>query len=130
MAVRGDDGSIEGFAAFRYTDAEGGHLEIDFGLECLAFAASSERATARCSPTSGRSAAWVIWVQWCGPPEDPIALLVPEQDIATPFRFRWMFRLLDVRSALAQRGYPPIDADVVVAVEDPAVPRERRARGG
>ena len=49
-------------------------------------------------------------------------MLVPEQQISTPFRFRWMFRLLDVPSALAARGYPPIDADVVVAVDDPAFP--------
>ncbi len=33
-----------------------------------------------------------------------------------------MFRVLDVRSALAQRGYPAIDADVVVAVDDPQFP--------
>ena len=49
-------------------------------------------------------------------------MLVPEQQITTPFRFRWMLRLLDVRTALATRGYPPIDAEVVVAVHDPAFP--------
>ena len=122
VVVRADDGSIEGFAAFRYADAEGGHLEIDFGLECLAFAAITERAT-RALLAYFRSFRGVgLWVQWCGPPEDPIAMLVPEQQITTPFRFRWMLRLLDVRSALAARGYPPIDADVVVAVDDPAFP--------
>ncbi len=122
VAVRGRDGSIEGFAAFRYMDAEGGHLDIDFGLGCLAFAATSDRAI-RAILAYFRSFRGVgIWVQWCGPPEDPIALLLPEQDIATPFRYRWMFRLLDVPGALAQRGYPAIDADVVVAVEDPQFP--------
>ena len=45
-----------------------------------------------------------IWLQWCGPPEDPIALLLPEQDIATPFRYRWMFRVLDRPGALVERG--------------------------
>ena len=96
VAVRGRDGSIEGFAAFRYMDAEGGHLDIDFGLECLAFAATSDRAI-RAILAYFRSFRGVgIWVQWCGPPEDPIAMLLPEQDIATPFRYRWMFRLLDV----------------------------------
>jgi predicted acetyltransferase len=116
VVVRGDDGSIEGFAAFRYADAEGGHLEIDFGLECLAFAATTEGAT-RALLAYFRSFRGVgLWVQWCGPPEDPIAMLVPEQQITTPFRFRWMFRLLDVRSAMETRGYPPIDAAVAVAV--------------
>jgi predicted acetyltransferase len=55
-------------------------------------------------------------------PEDPIALLVPEQRISTPFRFRWMLRLLDARSALAERGYPAVDAEAVVAIDDPQFP--------
>ena len=122
VVVRGEDGSVEGFAAFRYAEAEGGHLEIDFGLECLAFAATTDRAT-RSLLAYFRSFRGVgLWVQWCGPPEDPIAMLVPEQKVTTPFRFRWMFRLLDVPGALAGRGYPPIDADVTVAVDDPAFP--------
>jgi predicted acetyltransferase len=33
-----------------------------------------------------------------------------------------MFRVLDVPGALAQRGYPQIDADVVVVVDDPQFP--------
>lgn len=122
VVVRGREGSIEGFAAFRYAPAEGGHLDIDFGLECLAFATTTERAT-RALLSYFRSFRGVgLWVQWCGAPEDPIAMLVPEQKIATPFRFRWMFRLLDVRSALAERGYPAVDAEVVVVVEDPQFP--------
>jgi len=122
VVVRADDGSIDGFAAFRYADAQGGHLEIDFGLECMAFCATTERAT-RALLAYLRSFRGVgLWVQWCGPPEDPIALLVPEQSVTTPFRFRWMIRLLDVPSALGSRGYPPIDADVVLAVDDPAFP--------
>ncbi len=122
VVVRGRDGSIEGFAAFRYTAAEGGHLDIDFGLECLAFATTTERAT-RAILAYFRSFRGVgLWVQWCGQPEDPVAMLVPEQRITTPFRFRWMFRLLDVRSALVERGYPAIDAEAVIAVEDPQFP--------
>ncbi|MGZ5295610.1 MAG: GNAT family N-acetyltransferase [Actinomycetota bacterium] len=122
VVVRDRDGSIEGFAAFRYTTAEGGHLDIDFGLECLAFATTTDRAT-RAFLTYFRSFRGVgLWVQWCGPPEDPIAMVVPEQKISTPFRFRWMFRLLDVRGALAERGYPAVDVEVVVAVADPQFP--------
>jgi predicted acetyltransferase len=122
VVVRGEDGTVEGFASFRYADAEGGHLEIDFGLECQAFCAITERAT-RALLAYFRSFRGVgMWVQWCGPPEDAIAMLVPEQQITTPFRFRWMLRLLDVRTALATRGYPPLDAEVVVAVRDPAFP--------
>lgn len=122
VVVRDRSGSIEGFATFRYATAEGGHLDIDFGLECLAFATTTDRAT-RALLAYFRSFRGVgMWVQWCGPPDDPIAMVVPEQKIATPFRFRWMIRLLDVRSALAARGFPAIDAEAVVAVEDPQFP--------
>jgi predicted acetyltransferase len=122
VVVRGRDGSTEGFAAFRYTAAEGGHLDVDFGLECLAFATTTDRAT-RALLAYFRSFRGVgLWVQWCGPPDDPIATLVQEQKIETPFRFRWMFRLLDVRSALAERGYSAVDAEAVVAVADPQFP--------
>ena len=68
-----------------------------------------------------------IWVQWCGPPEDPIAMLLPEQDIATPFRYRWMFRLLDVRSALAATRLPGDRRRRRRRGRRPAVPGERRA---
>jgi predicted acetyltransferase len=121
VVVRDRDGSIEGFAAFRHTAVEGGHLDIDFGLECLAFATTTDRAT-RALLAYFRSFRGVgLWVQWCGPPEDPIAMLLSQQ-LATPFRYRWMFRLLDVRSALAERGYPGVDAEVVVGVADPQFP--------
>ena len=97
VVVRGRDGSVEGFAAFRYAPAEGGHLDIDFGLECLAFGTTTDRAT-RALLAYFRSFRGVgLWVQWCGAPRGSIALLVPEQRISTPFRFRWMLRLLDVR---------------------------------
>ena len=121
VVVRGQDG-IEGFAVFRYVSAEGGHLDIDFGLECLALATTTDRAT-RALFTYFRSFRGVgLWVQWCGSSEDPVAMLIPEQSIDTPFRFRWMTRLLDVRAALAGRGYPPIDAEAIVAVSDPVFP--------
>jgi predicted acetyltransferase len=122
VVVRGDGGSIEGFAVFRYVSAEGGHLDIEFGLECLALATTTDCAT-RALFAYFRSFRGVgLWVQSCGPPEDPIAMLIPEQSIETPFRFRWMTRLLDVRAALTSRGYPAIDAEAVVAVHDPEFP--------
>jgi predicted acetyltransferase len=122
VVVRDRDGSIEGFAAFRYAAAEGGHLDIDFGLECLAFATTTDRAT-RALLAYFRSFRGVgMWVQWCGPPDDPISMLVPEQRLTTPFRFRWMFRLLDVRRSLSERGYPAVDAEVVLAIEDAQFP--------
>ncbi len=122
-AVVGRDpsGGVEGFAAFRYADAEG-QLDVDFGLECTTFVATSDRAL-RALLAYFRSFRGVgIWVQWTGPPEDPVTLLLPEQTLASPFRYRWMLRLLDVPAALAGRGYPPVDADATVAIRDAQFP--------
>ncbi len=36
--------------------------------------------------------------------------------------YLWMLRLLDVRAAFEQRGWPAIDAEVVFTVDDPIFP--------
>jgi hypothetical protein len=60
------NGSIEGFAAFRSAAADGGHLDVDFGLECLALATTTDRAT-RALLAYLRSFRGVgMWVQRCG----------------------------------------------------------------
>jgi len=121
VVARGTSGGVEGFAAFRYVDTEG-PLDVDFGLECMAFVAMTDRAL-RALLAYFRSFRGVgIWVQWTGPAEDPVALLLPEQTLTSPFRYRWMLRLLDVPAALAERGYPPIDAEAVVTVRDEQFP--------
>ena len=75
------------------------------------------------------------WVEWSGPPSDPLALATPEAFLATPFRYDWMLRLLNVPAALEARGYPPIDVDAVIAVDDErwpenAGPWKIEVRGG
>ncbi|MEP6973016.1 MAG: GNAT family N-acetyltransferase [Actinomycetota bacterium] len=122
VVVRGEGGVIEGFVALRHSPVEGGHLEIDFGLECLAFVATTDRAL-RALLTYFRAFRGVgVWVQWCGPAEDPIAMMLLDQKISTQFRYRWMLHLLDVPGALGGRGYPAIDEEAVIALEDPHFP--------
>ena len=117
----GPANDVEGFAAFRYVDTEG-RLDVDFGLECTAFVATTDRAL-RALLAYFRSFRGVgAWVQWTGPPEDPVAFILAEQTLTSPLRYRWMLRLLDVPAALAGRGYPPVDADAVVAVRDEQFP--------
>lgn len=121
VVARGPSGDVEGFTAFRYVDTEG-PLDVGFGLECTAFVATTSRAL-RALLAYFRSFRGVgVWVQWTGPPEDPVALLLTKQTLMSPFRYRWMLRLLDVPAALGGRGYPPVDADAVVAVRDDQFP--------
>ena len=123
VAVRGRDGSIEGFAAFRYTDAEGGHLDIDFGLECLAFAAtigSRDPRAPRLLPVVPR--AWASGCSGADRRRIPSRCCCPSRTSRRRSGTGGCSACSMFRSALAQRGYPAIDADVVVAVDDPQFP--------
>ena len=60
---------------------------------------------------------------WVGPPQDPLANLLPEQDADYEHWFRPMLRLVDVAGAFEARGYPPSVRGVVeLAVDDPQLP--------
>jgi predicted acetyltransferase len=45
---------------------------------------------------------------WMGPPADPIAFHLSEPRRQVQVSFPWMLRIVDVRSALAERGYSPL----------------------
>ena len=123
VVVRGDDGSVEGFAAFRYADAEGGHLEIDFGLECLAFCrdhGTRDTRAARLLPLVPRRGAVGPMVRPAGGSHRDAGARAADHDAVPVPLDAPAARRADARSPT--RGYPPIDADVVVAVHDPAFP--------
>jgi predicted acetyltransferase len=116
-----EDGRITGAATFTRT-TEPGLLDIAFGIDC--------RALFAVTPTAQR-ALWAYfrgyrglgtWLQWVGPPNDPIALGSLDAFIERPYRYDWMLRLLDVPGAFEARGYPAIDAGATFAVEDPMYP--------
>jgi predicted acetyltransferase len=124
VLVRGPDGTTEGFAGFRYVPT-GGRLSVDFGLSCSVLTVTSDRAQRSLLAYFRGFRGVGEWVEWAGPPADPVSLLIPEQDIRVSFRLDWMLRLLDVERAFAQRGYAPVDAEAVFAVDDPLFPGNR-----
>lgn len=116
-----EGGRITGVAAFTRT-TEPGLLDIAFGIDC--------RVLVAVTPSAQR-ALWAYfrgyrglgtWLQWVGPPNDPIALGSLDAFVERPYRYDWMLRLLDVPAALAARGYPTIDAEATFAVDDPMYP--------
>ena len=66
VVVRSEGGVVEGFVAFRHSAIEGGHLEIDFGLECLAFATTTDRAIRALLAYFRTYRGVKVWVQWRG----------------------------------------------------------------
>ena len=67
------------------------------------------------------------WLQWVGPPADPIAVASLDAFVERPFRYDWMLRILDVPAALEARGYPSIDAEATFVVDDAMYPENEGA---
>ena len=58
-----------------------------------------------------------------GPPEHPLLLVLPEQDLRPVSELRWMIRLVDVAGAVAARGFRPgVTATVDLDVADDRCP--------
>jgi predicted acetyltransferase len=114
-------GVVTGFSSFDRRLAEG-DLDVAFGIDCTSLVATTRTSLDALLAYFRGHRGIGRWLQWVGPLDDPLTLLVRAHAIQTTERFPWMLRLLDVPGALTQRGYPPIDADAVVAVDDPRYP--------
>jgi predicted acetyltransferase len=117
--VARDEGTITGFATFTRENDSSGHLSFGFGLKCSMLVAEDDRALRALIAYASGYRGLGRWLGWAGPPNDPMTLLVGVQAVTPHDRYRWMLRILDVRGALEGRGYPPIDAEATVAIEDP-----------
>lgn len=110
-------GRVRGFAAFRRVPTEG-TLDVSFGLSCELMFATTPGARSGLLNYFRGFRGLGQWLEWPGPQSDPFALSLPETFVHTESRHDWMMRLLDVPAALEARGYPPVDTDVVIAIED------------
>ena len=118
IVVRGHDG-IDAFATVSREQTTGPLGDVSFGLSCEPFVAMTEPAL-RAMLEYFRSHRGIgRWVEWSAPPQDPVSMLLPETQVSTGMRYLWMLRILDVTRAFEARGYPPVDADVTFAVDDP-----------
>jgi len=67
----------------------------------------------------GSSSTQAELAQVPGPPEHPLLLVLPDQDLKTTDEIRWMLRVVDVVGAVAARGFPPaVRATVEIDVTD------------
>jgi predicted acetyltransferase len=117
VVVRDAD-AITGFSTFTHV-SDPGHLNFNFGLECSSLVASDARATRALLAYFRGYRGLGRWLEWVGPQQDPVALLLDEPVMEESFRYPWMLRVLDVAGALTARGWPGIDADAVFAIDDP-----------
>jgi predicted acetyltransferase len=124
VVARGAAGEIEGYASFVY-EKHDGDLDVAFRLSCNHFVAASMEGYASLLAYLRGFRGLGQALVFPGPPADPLALLVEEQRVRPEWTFRWMLRLLDVPAALEGRGYPPVNGDAVIAVEDGTFPENR-----
>jgi predicted acetyltransferase len=120
IAVR-EGGELTGFASFPREETEG-PLGFGFGLACVSLIATTPGALRALLAYFRGHRGIGVWLEWVGPPNDPITLLVGAQAVETRQRWRWMLRLLDIPAALEQRGYPDIDVEATFAVDDARYP--------
>ena len=118
IVVRGD-ARLEGFATITREPTHGPLGDVSFGLSCEPFIATTDRSMRAMLEYFRAHRGIGRWVRWSAPPQDPVSLVLAEAQPSTGIRYLWMLRVLDVRRALQARGYPPIDADLTVTVDDP-----------
>jgi predicted acetyltransferase len=94
--------SILGYVGYDHTDPSPSGYTIRV-LEVVTGRADVARALWRLVGSSSTFASDVIVT---GPPEHPLLLLLPEQDLKPHRQLRFMLRLVDAPGAVAARGFP------------------------
>jgi predicted acetyltransferase len=116
VVVRGADG-VEGYASF---SLESRGQWKGFDLDCTHLVAVTGRAWRMLLGSLRRYRGVGHGIAWQGPPADPVGLVLEEESARIQKQFRYMSRLLDVESALRERGYPQeVSGEVVLSIEDP-----------
>jgi predicted acetyltransferase len=116
VVVRGPD-DVEGYAAF---SLESRGEWKGFNVDCSHLVANTPRAGRELLAYFRRYRGVGHGLAWQGPPNEPLAFLLAEESIRIKQQYRVMSRLLDVESALRDRGYPEaVSGEIVFGVDDP-----------
>ncbi len=114
-----EEGRVTGYVI--YTQEKVPNRAFGFNLDCRDLVWTTSRAGAALLAFAGRHRSTGVDLLWAGGAADPIANLIPEQDVDRESWFRQMLRLIDVPAAFEARGYPaPLEAAVELQVHDPA----------
>lgn len=111
-------GRATGYLHYRRTETEG---HAPHALRVTELVAATRDAELALWAVLARSASVADTVTYQSPPEDPLLLLLPEQDLRlVAGDWRWMTRLVDAPAAVAARGYPevaPVEVPLEIADE-------------
>jgi len=120
----GSTGEVEGFVSYRNQPPV--RVGFDYSMRVRDLFALGPEAAQALWWMLGSSATQADFVQYPAPAEDPLSLLLPEQESEVVIDVRWMLRLNDPAGAVAQRGFPPgLEVEVPLRLCDPLDLRAR-----
>jgi predicted acetyltransferase len=134
--AEGAGGEAQGYVVYRQLDGEWSALGGPFRLAVYELAATTHAASLALWRLLGSWASQATQVVYRGPAEDPLLLLLPEQELAVLAEIRWMTRVLDAAGAVAARGFAPgLDLEAPLELHDPLFPENHggfllRVQGG
>ncbi|HVL81726.1 MAG TPA: GNAT family N-acetyltransferase [Actinomycetota bacterium] len=109
------DGRPEGYVVFTQ-DREGAWR---YNLNCRDVVATSPAAARRLWTFFADHRSFSEDVTWSGSGSDPMLFVLREQEWKAPRSWTWMLRIVDVKAALSERGYPAgMEAEVHLDVRD------------
>src|SRR5262245_16185862 len=126
--AEGAGGEVEGYLVYRQLDGDWSALGGPFRIAVFELPAVTRDAALSLWRLLGSWATQTTQILYRGPAEDPLLLLLPEQEISVLAEIRWMTRVLDARGAVAARGFAPgLDLEVPLSLRDPIFPDNQGA---
>ena len=117
--VEGSDGALDGYLVYQQIDGEHSALGGAFGIAVDELVTTTRDSALALWGLLGSWATQVDQIIVRTTPEDPLLLLLPEQQIPTLAEIRWMTRIVDPVGAVEARGFPPgLAAEVPLELTD------------
>lgn len=116
-----EEGRVTGSIVYTQDPAKGSDWGYD--LECRDLVWTTPGAAGALLALAGRHRSLGKDLVWVGPPAEPLAALLAEQDLSPDWCFRLMARIVDLPAAFEARGYPEsARASVDLRVTDEHLP--------
>jgi predicted acetyltransferase len=120
FVAEGPERAVEGYVVYRQLDGEWTPLGGPFRIAVYELVATTHAASLVLWRLLGSWAAQVTQIIYRGPAEDPLLLLLREQELSVLAEVRWMTRIVDAEGAVAARGFAPgLEIEVPFELRDP-----------
>jgi predicted acetyltransferase len=121
--AQGAAGEVEGYVVYRKVDGEYAAFGGPFQLAVENLVAETRDAALALWRLVGSWSSQAERVVYRGGAEDPLLLLLPEQELKPLVEIRWMTRVVDAAGAVGARGFPAgLAAEVHLSLRDEQLP--------